>query len=274
MSQHPFDLLMELPDEEIRLDCAALHFARDAYPHLDLPAYLGRLDALADEVAAMRAGLAAPLRYQALREVLVEEHGFRGNQDDYYHPDNSYLNCVLDSGRGIPITLAMIWIEVGRRLNWPVAGVALPGHFLVRLDDPERFVAVDVFNDGCSLGLDDCERIVEQRFEGKMKFTPEFLEPVDTRAVLTRSLGNLRHVFSVRQDWPRLGDVLRRLAALEPENSAHLGALADVCSRQGDLRGAYAHLAACLERLPPEADERTLVQREMQRLEWAILRLN
>ena len=156
MSRHPFDLLMTLEDEQIRLDCAALHLARDAYPDLDLRIWLDRLDELAAEVSELRPGLSAPLRYRAMREILVERHSFRGNVTEYDDPQNSYLNRVLERRLGLPITLAVIWIEVGRRLKWPVAGVGLPGHFLVRFDDPDRFVMVDVFNEGRSLALEDC----------------------------------------------------------------------------------------------------------------------
>ena len=95
-----------------------------------------------------RPGLTAILRYQAMRDVLVNEHNFHGNQDDYYDPQNSYLNRVLDRRLGAPVSLATIWVEVARRLKWPVHGVALPGHFLVRFDDPERFVLADPFAEG------------------------------------------------------------------------------------------------------------------------------
>jgi regulator of sirC expression with transglutaminase-like and TPR domain len=274
MNSHPFDLLVELPDADVRLDCAALHLARDVYPHIGVQAYLTRLDALAAEVAGLRAGLAAPLRYQALREVLVAQHGLNGNKDDYYDPDNSYLSRVLDRGCGIPISLAVVWIEVGRRLKWPVAGAGLPGHFLVRIDDPERFVAVDVFNDARTLSLDDCEKLLEQQFEGKVKFQPELLDPVDTRSILSRMLANLRQIYMVNHNWPRLRDVLHRLTALEPQNSLHLQELAALHFRLGDVRGAYAHLAACLQRLPDGTDDRQGVQNKLERLEAAIAALN
>ena len=96
MTNHPFDLLIELNTRYIRLDCAALHLARDVYPDLVLTSYLDRLDEIADSVAELRPGLSAPLRYEAMRQVIVDEYGLRGNENDYYDPENSYLNRVLD----------------------------------------------------------------------------------------------------------------------------------------------------------------------------------
>lgn len=273
MTQHPFDLLMELETEDIRLDCAALHIARDTYPNLVFEAYLEQLDALADDVSQLRAGLSAAARYQALREVLVEKAQFRGNQDDYYNPENSYLNRVLDTRLGIPISLAIVWVEVGRRLNWPVAGVGFPGHYLVRIDDPERFVIVDAHGGGRSLSIDDCKKLLQQQFEGKLTFTGAFLEATDTRGTLVRLLNNLRTIYSIKHDGSRLADVLRRLDAAEPGNGRHLLELADLLFRMGNVRGAQACLAESLRRQSTD-EERAAVQRNFERLQAAIAALN
>ncbi len=273
MLMHPFDSLVELESGDIRLDCAALQLARDVYPHIDVPKYLARLDGLAAEVAAERPGLAAPLRYTALREVLVERHGFRGNQDDYYDSRNSYLNCVLDRGVGIPISLGAIWTEVGRRLKWNVAGVPLPGHFVVRIDDPERFILIDPFGEGRSLSLEDCKRLVKDASEGKSQFHKQMLKPADTRATLSRMLANLRSIYLNESNWTRLADVLARLIALEPECAQHRQELAAVRYQIGDLRGAYAHLLASL-RQQADGDRNPALQQKLYRLEAAIASLN
>ena len=273
MKRHPFDLLMELPADEIRLDCAALHLCRDVYPHLDLNTYLGKLDTMAEALADARPGLAATLRYQAMREVLVEGYELTGNQEDYYDPQNSYLSRVIDRRVGIPISLAVVWIEVGRRLKWPVAGLRFPEHFLVRFDDPERFVLADPFNDGRSLSVEDCRQILHRQSNGKRRFSSKYLQPVGTRAILTRMLNNLRSIYLANQDWGRLSAVLQRLAAVEPANGRHFQELAGIRYRQGDLRGAYAHLAACLERFP-DAEDRPTVQRSLETLERVIVAMN
>ncbi len=270
---HPFDSLMELDTPDVRLDCAALHLARDVYPHVALSTYLQQLDEIAEQVAARRPGLGAAQRYRALREVLVAELGFRGNADDYYSAENSYLNRVLDTRIGIPISLAIVWVEVGRRLNWPIAGVGFPGHFLVRIDDPERFVMVDPFGGGRSLAIDDCRKLLAQQFDGKLTFASAFLEPCDTRSTLIRLLNNLRTIYTIRQEWRRLVEVLRRLDAAEPNNGRHLLELADVLFRIGSVRGAQACMAESLRRQSSD-DERANVQRNCERLQAAIASLN
>jgi regulator of sirC expression with transglutaminase-like and TPR domain len=250
MSYHPFDLLMELDTDQIRLDCAALHLARDVYPTLNIRRYLEQLDALAAAVADLRPGLSANLRYEALRQVIADQHGLIGNEEHYYDPANSYLNHVLDTRRGIPISLSIVWLEVGRRLKWPMGGVALPGHFIVRFDDRERFVLADPFNAGRTLTLDDCQNLVERSFEGKVRFSLDYLKPVNTRGILLRLLRNLRNIYLTHNDLPRVADILLRMSAVEPGNGRHLQDLAAVCCRRGDVRGAAAHLELYLHRSP------------------------
>jgi regulator of sirC expression with transglutaminase-like and TPR domain len=273
LSRHPFDLLVQLHSEQIRLDCAALHLARDFYPHIDVARYLAELDALAAEVAARRPGLAATLRYQAMRYVLFGRHGLTGNKRDYFDPQNSYLNRVLDRHLGIPITLSVVWIEVGRRLKWPVSGVALPGHFLVRFDDPEQYVLTDPFNGGRSLSLDDCRSLVAAQVERPIRLARRHLEPVATRAILSRMLRNLRRLYLSQSDWRHLATVLQRLSALEPRNGRHLQDLAAVYAQLGDVRGAYGCLRAYVDRLP-NASDLHLVRANLERLEAAIAALN
>ena len=219
MSRHPFDLLMELKTDEVRLDCAALHLARDVYPGLNVQRYLDALDTMAQQVAELRPGLAANLRYEAMHEVLVEEHNLTGNPADFFDPENSYLNRVLDAGLGIPISLSVVWIEVARRLKWPVSGVALPGNFLVRFDDPERFVLANPFHDGCSLSIDECQLLVKERFEGKLTFTTDYLRPVKNRSILLRLLSNLKNIYLAHNDLERVAGVLHRMVAIQPRSS-------------------------------------------------------
>ncbi|MGE0481650.1 MAG: SirB1 family protein [Phycisphaerae bacterium] len=260
MQRHPFDLLMELPEEHIRLDCAALHLARDEYPALDVTGYRAQLDALAEEVAAERPGLASTLRYRALHHVLVERHGFRGNERDYYDPENSYLNRVLDRRVGIPISLAVVWIEVGRRLKWPVAGVNFPGHFLVRIDDPDRFVLVDAFGDGRSLSLADCRRLFAGDETEPSAGCASHFEPVDTRTLLSRMLNNLRVIYATHQDWPRLERVLARLVAVQPRNSRHWQELAALHFRRGDADRAAALLHICRQLAAGDSETATIAR--------------
>lgn len=225
---HPFDQLMELEAGEIRLDCAALHLARDVYPDLNLFSYLTKLDMLAADVQNARPKHTAAARYLAMREVLVEHHKLRGNGDDYYDPQNSYLNRVLDRSKGIPLSLGVVWIEIARRLEWPVQGVSFPGHFLVRFDDLNQTILVDPFFEGRSLDREDCQKLLDRQFDGKIKLSDELLEPADNRAILTRMLQNLRAVYSAAADRVRLVAVLKRLLAVDPGNINLRQELADL----------------------------------------------
>lgn len=273
MSQHPFDLLMELAPHQIRLDCAALHLARDRYPHLNVTRYLQQLDELAEEVAALRPGLSANLRYAALRRVLVDRHGLTGNHTHYYDPDNCHLNRVLDTGLGIPITASLVWIEVARRLKWPVFGVALPGHFIIRFDDRERFILVDPFNDGQTLSIADCRALVREHFDNALRFRRAQLRPVSKPGILARLLRNLRNAYLAHNDLPRAANILRRMTIIEPHNGQHLRDLAVICCRQGDVRKAYAHLQLYLRRRPDECDS-AHVRASLKQLQAALAALN
>jgi regulator of sirC expression with transglutaminase-like and TPR domain len=208
-----------------------------------------------------------------MRRVLVGVHGLHGNVDDYYDPDNSYLNRVLDRGLGAPISLSVIWMEVARRLKWPVSGLGLPGHFIIRFDDDERFILVDPFYSGRTLRIEDCRRLLEHNYDGKVAFCSRFLLPVDTRTVLVRMLNNLRNIYVASQNWQAVADVLRRLAKVEPQNAEHLHELAGLLYHRGNVRGAHAHLSAYL-RNRPDAEDQLIVRERLAHLEAVIALMN
>jgi regulator of sirC expression with transglutaminase-like and TPR domain len=270
---HPFDSLMQLAAEDIRLDCAALHLSRDVFPHLDLRRCLEQLDGMAAEVAARRPGLSAPMRYEALRGVLVEEHGFTGNKDNYYDADNCYLNRVLERKVGVPIALSIVWLEVGRRLHWPMHGVGFPGHFMVRIDDPDRFILVDPFHEAQTMSIEDCEALLKRKFAGKLEFSADMLGPVDVRAILLRTLGNLRTIYAGTHSWRRLDDVLRRLAAVDPQNATYRQELAALRYRLNDTRLARSD-ANGDTRLLADAEEFERDRLPLDRTEGVLASLN
>lgn len=270
---HPFDSLMELPTHAVRLDCAAIHLARDVYPDLNALSVISALDDLADEVAALRPGLSAPTRYQALREVLVEQHNIVGNQANYYDPDNSYLNRVLERGMGIPISLSLIWLEVGRRLKWPVSGISFPGHFLVRFDDQQRFLVVDPFSEGRSLSPEDCKALLQRHAGSDAEFSLSLLEPTDAMKLLGRLLGNLQSIYRSRRDWTRLEQVLRRTLALSPRNPALVRELAELELRSGKYELAYTRLQQLIKVTPKQERAEDLTRR-LREVEAEIALLN
>src|SRR3989441_8735346 len=183
-----------LEDEEIDLTRAALLIARTEYPHFNIEPYAARIDELGERVAAQAADLQANRTIAALNHVLFDEVGLRGNCDDYYDPRNSFLNDVLDRGLGIPITLSVVYMEVARRVGFPLAGVGLPGHFLLKHygDGPETLI--DCFNRGDIVTQQDCQRRLDEIYSGDMTLRPEFLHAISRRQILTRMLNNLKTV--------------------------------------------------------------------------------
>jgi regulator of sirC expression with transglutaminase-like and TPR domain len=163
-----FARIAAAPDRDIDLDEAALWIAAEEYPTLDVRAYLARLDALASGASSRLAPVrSAAERAARLNHILFVEAGFAGNRTDYYDPRNSYLSDVLDRKTGIPITLAVVYMEVARRLGLDVRGISFPGHFLVKwVDDAEeREVVVDPFA-GATLRPEDCHARLAQASGG------------------------------------------------------------------------------------------------------------
>jgi regulator of sirC expression with transglutaminase-like and TPR domain len=162
---------------------AALEYARFVYPELDVQADLDRLAGMAELVAGNT--------HLDLRRVVAIREGLGGDIDDYYDPRNSFLNEVMDRRKGIPITLAVVWMEVGRRAGIDVQGVGLPGHFLVYAAGQ----LVDPFGGGEAIGADEAGALFAENYGGAPRLNPEWLEPVGPEAILERMLGNLNEAY-------------------------------------------------------------------------------
>src|SRR5262245_48603885 len=170
-----FAALLSLPDAAIDLGHASLLIAREEYPDLDVGRYLTRLDDMAAQIRERmsgREGVTSQIAH--LNRLLFEEMGFRGNLEEYEDPRNSFLNDVLDRRVGIPISLSTIYLEIGRRIGCPLAGVSFPGHFLVRtlMRDGLQDVLIDPFNRGRILTEADCRDLLLQKYGGQVPFRP------------------------------------------------------------------------------------------------------
>jgi regulator of sirC expression with transglutaminase-like and TPR domain len=212
-----FTELVRRPPDEVPLDEAALLIAAHAHPELDLARQLAELDRLAYGVRGDTAGDVAV--------ALFQEGGFAGNTVDYGDPRNSYLDDVLARRLGIPITLSVVMIEVGRRRGVPVYGVGMPGHFLVQ-PAGELDVWFDPFHGGRRLDEAGCRELYEQ-IQDEPPFTPALLRAVDTRSILSRMLGNLQQSF-MRRDPASLAWAVRlrlRIPGLIPGERRQLAAL-------------------------------------------------
>lgn len=180
-------------DDGVDLEAGAFLIARYAYPNLDVATYRAQLDALAAEVRE-RMGLrvSGEEAVKTLGRYLFGEQAFRGNTRNYYETDNSYLNRVLDRRTGIPISLSVVYLLIGRRLNLPLVGVGMPGHFLVKYESDRYKVFVDCFNGGALLTEKDCARFLMQAGYG---FEERYLAKSPPRAILVRTLKNLIAIY-------------------------------------------------------------------------------
>jgi regulator of sirC expression with transglutaminase-like and TPR domain len=210
------------PEAELDLGQAALVIAEPEYPGLDVAHYVDMLDELGAQACGRLLGSEAPLREAqselALRRILrlvYQDLGFRGNAEDYYDPRNSFLNEVLERRVGIPITLAVVLVEVCARAGVAARGVSFPGHFLVRAPGARGSLWVDPF-DGRVLTATEL-RVLHERFTGQVGDPdPRLLEPAPKAQIVLRMLNNLRAIYGERGDQERLRGVLERIALLAP----------------------------------------------------------
>jgi regulator of sirC expression with transglutaminase-like and TPR domain len=213
-----FALEISRPDESIRLEYAALLVAAEdeARLNIDIAECLRRLDDLG-AAAEQRVAAATGAGVEAFNNFLFEEAGFAGNQFDYYDAANSYLNRVLERRTGIPITLSILYMAVGRKAGLQVDGIGLPGHFIVRASerDASRSVLVDPFH-GTALGPEDCQDRLDQVYGGQVALTDEHLRPVTAREILTRLLANLKAIYARANLHRQTLAVLDRMLLLAP----------------------------------------------------------
>ena len=210
------------PDEEIELDRTLLLIALEEYPELDLGRYLAMLSSLADRVRGCLHRDAGPFeQVTILRQVLAEEEGFSGNEDEYYDPRNSFLNDVLDRRTGIPITLSVVYMEVARRVGFLLEGVSYPGHFLVKHQTPGRTIILDPFHGGHILAETDLKARLDADGGGE-NHEERFLEATTARALLYRALSNLKAIYLRGGDRGRALAAVERMLLLTPAESAEM----------------------------------------------------
>jgi len=211
--------LVNRPDEAINLAEAALLLAEEEYPHLDIGAYLRRLDDLSGNVRARLSPDAPPEKIIAtMNQLLFEEERFAGNAKHYYDPRNSFLNEVLDRRLGIPISLSIVYMEVGRRLGLSFEGVSFPGHFLVKLELVHSKVVLDPYSGGIYLSEQELSNRLHQ-FHGNQLNVPldRFLARAGKKEILIRMLRNLKAVYLHTEDYTRALSAVDRILLIRPD---------------------------------------------------------
>ena len=267
-----FTQQVQRPEEDLQMDRAALYVAGEEYPDLDVDAHLDSLDRLAGQ-ALTETGDGAPLGERAARlgRFLFEEQGFRGNSADYYSPDNSYLNRVLETRTGIPITLSLLFLEVAKRIGLRCRGVGLPGHFLVGLEGQDLYL--DPFNAGNLLTADGCRGLVYDLFGERMSWSGDFLVPCTKYDFLFRLLNNLRVIYEQNQDYSKALGVIQRMRIVSPDLPSLYRDLARCHYHQQEYRLAIRNLEYYLE-AAVEPDDEQQIRGQIQAI-WATLnRLN
>ena len=258
-----------LPEDEIVLDRFALALAATEYPNLDIGQELASMDSLAAGAARRLGDRRDPLFcLNALSDFLFDEIGFRGNEEEYYDPRNSYLNEVLARRLGIPITLSLVYVETGRRLGVPLSGIGLPGHLVVGHRELDGHF-VDPFNGGILLTEQECAQRIEQVNWGQVPWDPRYLAPLSNKALIARMVRNLKGAYLGRNDYVKALRMIDWLLEAQPQVSVELRDRGIVKYRMGDYPMALQDLERYLASTEPAGDSeavRTLIARIQARI--------
>ncbi|MCD8488397.1 SirB1 family protein [Geitlerinema calcuttense] len=252
---------VQQPDAQINLAKAALSIAAEEYPNLEFELYLNALDTMAQEVEERLPPERYPLRVvQTLNRYLYEDLRFCGNTDNYYDPRNSFLNEVIDRRTGIPITLAVIYLEVAKRIDFPMIGIGMPGHFLVRPNFADAGIFIDVFNRGEILFPEDCQDKLKQLYGRAIELTPEVIPPVNSRQILARMLTNLKMIYLTRQEQLKALAAIERILLLFPDSPLELRDRGLLYYQLQRRTLAMQDLESYLDRLPMAEDAPVILQ--------------
>ena len=241
------------PQADVDLATVALYLAADEYPDLYVAGYLDQLDDLAEEVRPYLNGDLESL-VAGLCRFLFEDEGFCGNADAYYDPWNSYFSDVLDRRTGIPITLSLLAIAVGRRAGLEIAGIGLPGHFIAKAVRDDEEVLFDPFHGGQILSTEACEHLIEAVTGQLIEITPTILAATPPGLIVMRMLNNLRTIYAERDDFARTARILGRQRQLFPTDVSLRRDLGVTLMRAERPGQAIDHFKAYLDASPYAAD--------------------
>ena len=245
----------------------AIAIAHVDQPSLDCQAVLAEIDALAARLKMrLPSDAGAMQRLRLLNRFFFQELGFAGNVNDYYDPTNSYVHNVLQTRRGIPITLAVLYVEIATQVGLTACGISFPGHFLVKVRMPQGDVVIDPFT-GQSMSRDALDGMLvpyrrRQGLPGSSQLPLAlFLQEAAPREVIARMLRNLKEIHGSAEDWPRLLAVLDRLVILLPSAWEERRDRGLAAAELGDVQPAVADLSAYLEHAPQAPDRRAIAER-------------
>ena len=264
-------------DADINLAEAALLIGVEEYPELDVAAYLSQLD---DMGAALKRRLRPDISQSdtilALNRFLFEEHGFAGDAANYYDVRNSFLNQVLDRKRGIPITLAVVYLEIGRRIGLPVQGVSFPAHFLVKCPLRDGTVVLDPYALGASLSFDELRQRVKALRNGVMptrSMVADMLAAASNKEIIIRILRNLKGIYQHHKEWAKALLVSDRIISVMPDMAEEYRDRGMIYLNLECFRAALFDLQSYLTMLPVARDADS-VRQQVNELRAVASRLN
>ena len=254
-------------DDHFPLLEAAASLALDEYPDLDVQQVLGDVDQMLARLKRRLTPDAPPLeRLRCLSQFFYRDLGFGGNVNDYYDPDNSYLHVVLRTRRGIPISLAVVWLELAQGLDLNASGVGFPGHFMIKVDLPKGQAVLDPFT-GQSLRRDELTERLEP-FRRQAGFDEEvelpvslYLETAKPRDIIARMLRNLKEIHRAQADWARFLGVQDRLIVLLPQAWGELRDRGLAHAELGNNQEAVSDLETYLVQAQAEVDIEAITDR-------------
>lgn len=267
-----FGDIVRAPAPEIDLARGALCIARIEHPRLMVEHSLTQLDELAARSRATGLGDEVRILHR-VREFLFEEESFRGNSEDYYDPRNSCLNDVLERKRGIPISLALVMMEVGARVGLHILGVGLPGHFVVSAKVGGDFVLLDPFSGGAVLTREAAHKVVARAVGRSVRLTEASFAPCSRRQILARMLSNLKAVYVSRREWGKALETIDHLLIVEEESPSHRRDRGSVLVKLGHFHRGVADWERYLGE-HPDASDAEVVRQQLRRVREGLAALN
>lgn len=252
-----FRRMLDRPEEEIDLAEAALLIAKNAYRDLDVPGYLARIGELAGKLSAqLPEDGTESSRIVALNRFLFEDQGFAPSVENYYDPRNSFLNEVLERRVGIPLSLSILYIEVGRRIGLPLQGVSFPGHFLVKCTLKEGVVIIDPYCGGITLSLQDLQQRLRETRGGEVSraIVAAMLVAANKREILARMLRNLKGIYLDQRDYVRALSAIDWIIAVTPGEATEVRDRGLIYVKLECFRAALEDLEHYMQKVPDAAD--------------------
>jgi regulator of sirC expression with transglutaminase-like and TPR domain len=254
VARERFRSMVSLDDADIDLLAACLLIAQEEYPAISIAEEVQRVRAIARELADVAQAAHWIHAVHALNHIFFVDHGFHADPTCFEDPDAAYLNRVLQTGRGLPIALSILYVEIGRRAGLPLSGVAFPGHFLVRLDPPDGAVFLDPYHGGRMLLAEELARLLRQLRGRHAVLQREHLLPAGNKRILLRLLANLKRSYLQSQDYERALHAVERMLHVDPERISERRDRGLLYGQTGRRESAIADLREYLDARPQAPD--------------------